>query len=188
MLQGLFVGIDRYASPYINWLSCARCDATALHALFSDTLGDGAVLLTDEAATKEAIEAQLQHLTRCDPDDVVVLAFSGHGTTTHGLVTFDADLSDLVNSCIPLGALTDWFSKIPANRLICVLDCCFSGGMGAKVLTVDATARGFTSVNALLDQLSGEGRLILTAASATEEAWEHQRLGHCTKRVVSICT
>lgn len=50
--------------------------------------------------------------------------------------------------------------------------------MGAKVLTIDAAPRGLASVNALLDQLSGDGRLILTAASATEEAWEHQQLGH----------
>lgn len=115
VFKGLFVGIDRYASPQVNWLSCARRDAIALHALFSDTLGAGAVLLTDEAATKAAIEAQLQHLTSCDPDDVVVLAFSGHGTTTHELVTFDADLRDLASSCIPLEALTEWFSQIPAN-------------------------------------------------------------------------
>ena len=176
--RGLFVGIDRYASPYINWLTCACRDATALHALFSDTLGDGAALLTDEAATKLAIEDQLRQLEGCDADDVVVIAFSGHGTTTHELVTYDAELGDLTNSCIPLASLTDWFSRIPARRLVCVLDCCFSGGMGAKVLRVDATPRGLASVTALLDQLSGDGRLILTASSATEEAWEHQRLGH----------
>ncbi len=37
--KGLFIGIDRYNSTEINWLSCASRDATALHALFSDTLG-----------------------------------------------------------------------------------------------------------------------------------------------------
>jgi hypothetical protein len=29
----LFIGIDRYDSPEINWLSCANRDAKALHAL-----------------------------------------------------------------------------------------------------------------------------------------------------------
>ncbi|MDP9471983.1 MAG: caspase family protein, partial [Chloroflexota bacterium] len=177
-LRGLFVGIDRYASSYINWLSCARRDATALHALFSDTLGDGAAFLGDEEATRSAIETHFDRLTTCDPDDVVVIAFSGHGTTTHELVTYDANPLDLANSCISLATLTEWFSRIPARRLICFLDCCFSSGMGAKVLTAEATPRNLTSVAALLDQLSGEGRLILTASSATEEAWEHQRLGH----------
>jgi hypothetical protein len=37
--KGLFIGIDRYASTEINWLSCASRDARALHALFSDTGG-----------------------------------------------------------------------------------------------------------------------------------------------------
>jgi hypothetical protein len=30
--KGLFIGIDRYASTEINWLSCAARDAIALHA------------------------------------------------------------------------------------------------------------------------------------------------------------
>ena len=177
-LRGLFVGIDRYASPHINWLSCARRDATALHAIFSDTFGDGAILLRDQEATRSAIEDQFVQLASCDPDDVVVVAFSGHGTTTHELVTYDAMLSDLSGSCIPLELLTEWFTRIPARRLVCFLDCCFSGGMGAKVLRVDATPRSMISVASLLDQLSGDGRLILTASLATEEAWEHQKLGH----------
>ena len=37
--KGLFMGIDRYAASEINWLSCASRDATALHGLFTDTLG-----------------------------------------------------------------------------------------------------------------------------------------------------
>jgi helicase len=38
-LHGLFLGIDRYASPDVNWLACAKRDAVALHALFTDTFG-----------------------------------------------------------------------------------------------------------------------------------------------------
>jgi len=49
--KGLFMGIDRYASTEINWLSCASRDARALHALFTDTLGGEMALLTDEQAT-----------------------------------------------------------------------------------------------------------------------------------------
>ena len=37
--RGLFIGIDRYRSLAIGDLSCARRDATALDALFADTLG-----------------------------------------------------------------------------------------------------------------------------------------------------
>src|SRR5262249_34966713 len=65
-----------------------------------------------------------------------------------------------------------------AKRLVCILDCCFSGGMGAKVLRVDAKPRALKSTDVLLGELAGEGRLILTASSATEPAWEHGQVGH----------
>ena len=176
--RGLFVGVDRYASPLVDELSCAKRDAMALHALFADTLGDGARLLTDEQATYAAIEEHFEALASCDEDDVVVVAFSGHGSETHELITHDADVYDLAGSCVPLDTLTEWFSRIPARRLVCILDCCFSGGMGAKVLRVDLKSRDPRSVEARLEELSGDGRLILTASRADEAAWEDRKVGH----------
>ncbi|MEJ0053158.1 MAG: DEAD/DEAH box helicase [bacterium] len=175
---GLFIGIDRYASPSINWLSCAKRDAVALHALFTDTLGGSTKLLTDEQATRPTIEAEFAELAKCKEDDVVVITFSGHGTTTHELVVHDADRSNLPGMCIPLSVVSEWVAKIPAKKLLFILDCCFSGGMGAKALQVDVVSRDITSADDLLKQLSGDGRLILTASLATEPAWENQKLGH----------
>ncbi|WP_437779105.1 DEAD/DEAH box helicase [Sorangium sp. So ce1097] len=176
--RGLFIGIDRFASPRIKWLTCARRDAVALHALFADTFGPGAELLTDTQATRTEIEARFQALATCDPDDVVVIAFSGHGTTTHELLTYDADPKDPATTALPLDILAEWFSRIPARRLLCILDCCFSGGMGAKVFVSDATARSADSTEVLLEQISGKGRLVLTAATANQEAWEAPRYRH----------
>jgi len=78
--KGLFLGIDRYASAEINWLSCATRDATALHALFTDTFGGDTTLLADAQATVTAIRDSFEQLAASDPDDIVVIAFSGHGT------------------------------------------------------------------------------------------------------------
>ena len=176
--HGLFVGINRHASNKISELSFARRDATALHALFTDTLGGDTKLITDEQATRAAIEEDLGRLTTCDEGDVVVISFSGHGTPTRQLVTYGADLRDLDRSCLPLDVLADWLSRIPARRLICILDCCFSGGMGAKALEVESTPRDVSSVEDLLEQMSGEGRLVFTASTATERAWENSKLRH----------
>lgn len=175
---GLFVGINRHASNLINELSFARRDAVAMHALFTDTLGGGTKLLTDEQATRAAIEDELGSLTTCRKDDVVVISFSGHGAPTHQLVTYDADRRDLEGTCIPLDVFAGWLSRIPARRLICILDCCFSGGMGAKGLDVESTPRDLSSVEELLDQMSGEGRLVFTASTSTEKAWENSKLRH----------
>ncbi|MGD9696179.1 MAG: DEAD/DEAH box helicase [Thermoleophilia bacterium] len=176
--RGLFVGIDRYQSSAISWLSCAERDATALHALFEDNFGPGGTLLRGDEVTRERISGALEGLAFCAPEDFVVLAFSGHGSEMHQLVTFDADLADLPGSTIPLEALTELFAKIPARRLVCILDCCFSGGMGAKVLRVDAKPKVLASAGVLLDQLAGEGRVIITASGASEPAWESGQVGH----------
>jgi helicase len=81
--KGLFIGIDRYAFPGVNWLSCARRDAAALHGLFTDSMGGETVLLTDEQATRAAVEEEFRRLEGAAPDDdVVVVAFSGHGSET----------------------------------------------------------------------------------------------------------
>ena len=175
---GLFIGIDRYAGP-INWLSCAKRDAQALYTLFADTMGAGGVLLTDQDATRAGIESAFARLAEtAKPDDLVVVEFSGHGSETHELVAYDTVVSDLHLTGIPLDTLGDWLARIPAKRVLCVLDCCFSGGMGAKGLTVDAIPRAIPSEESLLNNLAGEGRVILTATLPKERAWEIGSMGH----------
>ena len=176
--KGLLVGIDRYKSPGINWLNCATRDAKALHALFSDNLGGVSKLLIDGQATRAAIRLEFEALATCEPNDVVVIGFSGHGTDTHELVTYDTRPDDFAGTTIRLDDLKDWFEQIPARRLLLFLDCCFSGGMGAKVLHGEDFPRDPASVEARLAMLSGEGRLIVTASGPTEPAYESPRLRH----------
>jgi helicase len=176
--RGLFVGIDRYQSSDIDELVCAARDAIALHALFSDTLGGSSVILMDADATRERIAAEFQALASCDSADTVVIAFSGHGSETHEIAAYDTLLDDLDNTAISLDQLQDWFSAVPARRVIFILDSCFSGGIGSKVLRVDAKPRDMRSTEARLAQLAGEGRIIFTASSANEAAYELNRHGH----------
>lgn len=177
-LHGVFIGIDRFASPAINWLSCAERDAKALHSLFADNLGGTNSLLIGADATRANIQKEMESLATSDKEDIVVITFSGHGTDTHELVTYDADIANLPTTCISLDELSAWLAKIPARQVICILDCCFSGGMGAKALQVDTVSRSVQSADDLLKQLSGDGRIILTASLADEKAWENGRLGH----------
>ena len=176
MFYGLFIGIDRYSFPGEPWLSSARRDALALHALFTDTLDGDTSLLTDEGATRQNIETVFQRMALCQPDDTVVVTFSGHGTPTHELMTYDADRADLPATAIPLQTLAEWFSRIPAGRVLCFLDCCFSGGAGARV--IEAAPGGGEAAAGLLDQLSGIGRLIVTASTASQLAWENPSFNH----------
>src|SRR6266536_3534877 len=93
-------------------------------------------------------------------DDVVVVAFSGHGSDTHQLVTHDADPYNLPSTSLPLDEFTDLVSAIPARQLIVILDCCFSVGAGAKVLNAPFAPRGGTgglptSTDARLEKMAG---------------------------------
>ncbi len=176
--RGLFVGVDRYQSPEIRDLSCAARDATALEAMFADTLGGRTVLLTNQDATLSRIETELKALLQCKSDDTVVIAFSGHGSQTHELIVHDTSYEDIEATSLPLDIIQEWFSKIPARRVILFLDCCFSGGLGAKVLQVPAMPRSLASTEVWLEKLAGDGRLIFTASGTSEEAWEFSSHGH----------
>lgn len=177
---GLFIGIDRFRSPEINELTCARRDAEALFSLFADTLGaDNIVLLTDEDATNAAIRDDLEsRLQLAEPDDLVVVTFSGHGSDDHYLVTHDADLENFDDSCISLDELVRMFSAIRSKRVLLVLDCCFSGGAGARVFQHKPATRSLRSVEASLLAIADEGKVILTACNPTEEAIEDPARGH----------
>lgn len=177
--QSLFIGIDKYQSPLIGDLSCAARDAKALHALFADSFGaEGSELLTDAAATRQAIITAIEGLQSADHDDVVIISFSGHGSDTHHLITHDCDPLALDQTAIHLDEFTELFARIPAANLILLLDCCFSGGAGAKVFHAPTATRSLESAEALLAKIGGRGRLIFTASTADQEALEDNRHGH----------
>ena len=176
--KGLFIGIDRYSSPRISWLSCCVRDAQAMYALFTDNLGGDSKLLTDQEATLANIKNGLADLSKTKPEDVVVIYYSGHGSDTHEIATYDANPAHLEDTALPLEILLESFKKIPAKKVICILDCCFSGGMGAKCLEAENKPKAIKSGEEILSQLSGEGRIIITASSANQLAWENSRMGH----------
>jgi helicase len=177
--KSLFIGVDRYESPLISNLSCSVRDAQALHGLLGDAFGAAeSTLLANEQATKAAILAALHALQRATPDDVVVISFSGHGSDSHHLITYDADPLRLDETAIHLDSLTDLFASIPAKNVLLLLDCCFAGGAGAKVFHAPVATKSPASAAALLDKISGRGRVIFTAATAEQEAIEDRRRGH----------
>ena len=181
--HGLFIGIDRCRSKRINHLTSAIRDATALHAIFSDNIDESGVLLTDADATSESIRTALIELrSRSTPNDVVVVTFAGHGSDTHQIVTYDADPDDLARTAIPLEEFTDLACAVPARLLLVVLDCCFSGAALRK-LNTDLRPRTMSTdgpdlTTSLLSKVTGKARIVLTASSAEQRAWESRLIGH----------
>jgi hypothetical protein len=111
-----------------------------------------------------------------------VVAFSGHGSSTHALVPYDADRAHPDETFLPLDELAQLLNQVRASTLVCVLDCCFSGGFDAKVYTTPLEARGLESEAELLEQIAGKGRIVLTASAANEPAYEVSIHRGCDRR------
>jgi hypothetical protein len=81
--RALLVGIDRYANLPYPLAGCVN-DAQVLTRLLEDSYGfgpDATTTLLNEQATRERILAELDALVDAtEQDDVVVIAYSGHGS------------------------------------------------------------------------------------------------------------
>jgi len=171
MIRGLFIGIDRHRDPGIRELTGAGRDATALWSLFLDSIPEmNAVLLRDSQATLADLRAALQNsLGSAVADDVVIVSFSGHGTHSHRLVAHDTDKQDLDETTIGMDELAELFRRSAARAILCVIDCCFSGGAPARVLEDSPIPKDTTLP---LEILSGKGRILISASKLDELAYE----------------
>lgn len=183
-----FIGIDRYAESTIRDLAGAQRDATALWALFSDTVpGVQATRLVNEDATAQAVRAALHHtLTSAGPEDVAIVSFAGHGSKSHRLVLHDTTLRDFTKTTISMAELAELFRESQAKFILCILDCCFSGGATARVFEDGPIPRDVDlPLTALVE---GKGRILMAASNTNEPAYEHpaSRHGLFTKALLDV--
>ncbi len=176
-LIGRFIGVNKYKDPDIRNLTGARRDALALWALFSDTIPDiDAKVFIDENAHIASIRTSLKEtFEAATKEDTIILFFSGHGSKDHRLAAYDTELSDLVNTTVPMQEIADLFRQSQANSILCILDCCFSGGTPAKVLEDSPIAKDLSNP---LAELSGKGRMILAASNFDQPSYELGTTGH----------
>jgi len=174
--KAVFIGVNKHADLAIPELSGAARDATALWALFSDTLPDlSAHLLTDRQATHAAASAILTStLNGATDSDVVIISFAGHGSADGRLVFYDTGAANLSGTALSMAVLADAFKATKARAVLCLLDCCFSGHAPARVLETGATPRNAFALTGVY----GEGRILISACTSTESAWEQPGTGH----------
>jgi replicative superfamily II helicase len=177
--KGLFVGVGKHQDPLINDLAGAKRDAVALWSLFEDNVeGIKAELLVDEQATHENVLSSLSRLLAdAEKDDTVFISFAGHGSEDHRLVVFDTKNSadEFEATSIAMADLANLFSRTTAKAVVCILDCCFSGGAGARVFTGRPVARSYKNPYAMI---SGNGRILIAACAIDESAYEDPSSSH----------
>ena len=172
-----FIGVDRHAAPDIRDLAGARRDAVALWCLFTNSIpGTDAALLCDGDATVVAVRNMIATtLKNAAPGDTVVFSFSGHGTPDHRLVLHDTRREALHDTTIPMIEIADAFRTSKAAAIICIIDCCFSGGAPARVLDDAPIPRDPGDPYA---QIVGTGRVLIAACNVNEVAYQHPAARH----------
>ena len=106
-----------------------------------------------------------------DPDDTVLLYYSGHGVLRRGnrlfLTTPASDLDRPQARSIAAAEIRDLMDQSRAERQVLILDCCHSGAFGEHAK--GATAQAVTD-NTFAG--GGSGRYVLTASDSQQFAWD----------------
>ncbi|MGP3970243.1 caspase, EACC1-associated type [Streptomyces sp. 6N223] len=169
----LLVANGAYDSPAFRPLRSPRQDCEGLAAVLGDPAvgGFGVERLVD--ATSYEVRRALERFFRGrGRDDVLLLHLSCHGIKDdEGHLHFavsDTDMEFPASTAVSAAFLHELMERCRARTVVVLLDCCYSGAFlpGAK---------GDDYV-AVKEELSGRGRVILTATNRTEYAWEGERL------------
>lgn len=182
-----FIGVDKHIDSRIRDLTGARRDATALWALFSDTIPDmKSRLLVDGEATVDKVRLAFDEtLGGAGPEDIVIISFSGHGTHDHRLVAYDTKPEVLSETTIAMDDLAARFKESRAKIILCILDCCFSGSAPARVFEDSPVSR---DPGIPLEMLAGNGRILIAASSISQLAFEYPGKGNglLTKAIIDV--
>jgi len=183
------IGVSRYEDSGIKALSFADSDAEAFRRYLVNDLGvpeSHISMLINEGATRQQIIRTLGDRLRSQagPDDIVFIYFAGHGAnepdrrsndgSSKYLLPFDADKSSYNSTALSMEELERQFDRVGAERVIIILDSCFSGAAGGRTIFDSAySQRGPLSSDFLLQIAeSGRGRVVMTASDINEVAQE----------------
>ena len=188
VLHVLSVGINTYKDATMN-LTYARPDAESLADLFDSAKGGKAggnlfasvqvSRLVDAGATGAAILAGINELASTKPEDVVMIYLAGHGETAGDSWYFlPAEMHQMAlpervrKFGIPWSKIEAAVGRIPARKIVLVLDACKSGAV------VNGVRGGVGEQQALAIMARAQGIHILTASNGQQYAGEVKALGH----------
>lgn len=179
----MIVGISRFKNSDIN-LQYAAKDARDFYDFLikeRNFAPDHVQILTDEEATRANILSVLgsNWLPRvAEPDDLVMIYFSSHGSPSdidvggvNYLVAHDTDPKNLFITGIAMQDLARIIKgRVQAQRIVLLLDACHSG-------VVAPSSKGLQRVcNVDPDKVvQGTGQLVITSSMPSQRSWESSR-------------
>ena len=176
--HALLIGVSRFDDSRLAALNAPADDVKALGAVLRDRQRGGfdnvAISLDEDFLTVRDRLATL--FADRDPDDLLLLYYSGHGILGRGnrlfLATPGSNLDRPQARSLSAAEIREQMDQTRAERQVVVLDCCHSGAFveGAK----GATAAPAVTQDTF--DASATGRYVLTAADALQFAWDGDSL------------
>lgn len=170
--HALVIGVERYRQN-LPRADFAASDARLTADYFRRVLGvpeENLAFLSDDLATKGDFEKYFDRWlpNRVEKGDEVFVYFSGHGAP-HAksgeayLVPFDADPTYIEQTGYSIKRMYAQLAKLPAERVVVVLDSCFSGAGGRSVL-----AEGARPLVSVVQSEVPRGLIVMTASAGDQ--------------------
>ena len=188
--KALIVATGSYEHRGLRRLAAPAHDADALRAVLADPeLGAFEVDVARDLPSHQIQRRVADFLAAATRDDVLLLHFSCHGLKNAAGELFLAGTDTVPNRLSATGVaarfVNDELAECRAQHVALLLDCCFGGAFakGSVSRAVDDV-----DVEQSFPQRPGRSRVVITASSATEYAFEGEELAESGRLRPSLFT
>ncbi|TCO21182.1 caspase domain-containing protein [Kribbella steppae] len=178
----LVIANDQYDDPGLRALVAPAQDAAALAEVLADpSVGGFEVQVLHNAAAQEIRFAVEDFFADRAPEDLLMLHFSCHGLKNAAgelfLAVADTKPTRLASTAVAADFVNRQMADSRAQRIALFLDCCYGGAFPRGMVVRAAGEAQVRDAFAGQEQVGGgRGRVVVTASSAMEYAFEGGQL------------
>jgi hypothetical protein len=175
--SALIVANDQYQDPGLRRLRAPVQDARALARVLADpAIGNFDVMVVSNQPEWKLRREVATFFADRRQEDLLLVHLSCHGVKDDSgqlyFATSDTELANLDATAVPADFVNRHMTRSRSRRVVLLLDCCYSGAFARGMM-----ARAGGAVD-LEERFEGRGRMVLTASSAMEYAFEDAELSH----------
>jgi hypothetical protein len=172
--EALIVASANYTDPLLRQLQAPAADAAGLiDVLSNQEIGGFQTKALIDRPSYEIAAAIEEFFIDRQPDDLLLLYFSGHGIKDVDgrlyFATTNTKRSLLLATSVPASMVNDAMLRSRSRREVLILDCCHSGAFARGMVAKSDSSVGIS------DSFQGTGRIVLTASDATQYALEAEQ-------------